>query len=357
MMFLHVRSIKDPHQRVAQGRALIKWLAEAQNQTNAYSLLLREVDYSFATKSDAAIFHDDLAEVNAPVYFHQFIEHAARHGLQFLSEAEYFDTQEFNFPPAAAQQLRRLSEHDPIAREQYLDLLEGRSFRQTLLCHREVQLAPSLQADSARQFHIKSQARPVSTEPDLESEAVEEFRGPKESSISTSFPLAKAALVYLGQIYPRSTTFNELFANACEMLGRSSPPNDMDSHEVQSLAELMIKTYGAGITKFHLHQPKFALIPGERPLASPLARLQAEHGSTITTLLYDTVKLDDLLGRKLLMLLDGTRDRRAVLKDFSQIIQQSISDSPPESSREDGNLAQKLEDKLLELGQLGLLLA
>ena len=34
------------------------------------------------------LLHDALAEVNDPVYFHQFVERAARHGLHYLAEAD-----------------------------------------------------------------------------------------------------------------------------------------------------------------------------------------------------------------------------------------------------------------------------
>jgi methyltransferase-like protein/SAM-dependent methyltransferase len=363
MLLLHTRDVKDPHQRVDQSRALVKWIADAQTQANAYSLFLREVKDSFTNKNDGAIYHDDLADVNAPVYFHQFIAHAARHGLQFLSEAEYFDTQEYNFPVEVAQQLRLMSQDDIIGSEQYLDFLEGRSFRQTLLCHSEAKLDRSLRSDLVRQFHIRSQARPVSADPDLKSEAIEEFRGSKECSIATSFPLAKAAMLHLGTIYPRSARFNDLLAQAHELLGTASHSREADSEEAQTLAEVILKTYGAGVAEFRLHEPKFALIPGERPLASPLARLQAQQGSMITSLLYNSVKLDDLLGRKLLLLLDGTRDRSALLRDFSQIVEQSIqasseaNDPTVESETLLHTLADQLEEKLCELGRLGLLLA
>ena len=361
MLLFHTRDVKDPRQRVAQGRALIKWVADAQTQSNAYSLFLREVRDSFASKNDGAIYHDDLAEVNAPVYLHQFITHAARHGLQFLSEAEYFDTQEYNFPPEVAQQLRLMAQQDIIGKEQYLDFLEGRSFRQTLLCHHEAKLDHSLRSDAVRQFHIRSQARPVSAEPDLKSEVIEEFRGPNECAITTSFPLAKAAMLHLGEIYPRSARFDDLLAQAYQLLGIPSP-RETDSEEARALAEVILKTYGAGVLEFHLHVPTFTLIPGERPLASALARLQAQQGPITTSLLGNSVKFDDFLGRQLLVLLDGSRDRATLLKDFWTLIESTIQAGPEELAAADQaklrqDLPQQLEQKLADLGRLGFLLA
>ena len=44
-------------------------------------------------RSDETLFHDELAEVNEPVYFHEFAAHAARYGLQYLAEADFFEMQ------------------------------------------------------------------------------------------------------------------------------------------------------------------------------------------------------------------------------------------------------------------------
>src|SRR6266545_3188744 len=42
MMLFHTKDVKHPRERVAQARALAKWVADAQTKSTAYSLLLRE---------------------------------------------------------------------------------------------------------------------------------------------------------------------------------------------------------------------------------------------------------------------------------------------------------------------------
>jgi hypothetical protein len=49
-------------------------------------------------ESDALLYHDELAPLSTPFYFHEFIEHAAAHGLQFLSEAVLADSQKREVP-------------------------------------------------------------------------------------------------------------------------------------------------------------------------------------------------------------------------------------------------------------------
>lgn len=362
MMLYHTRELQDARDRVAQSRALIRWLAEAQTQTNAYSLFLQQVNEAFAKKNDGAIFHDDLAEVNSPLYFYQFISKAAEHGLQFLSEAEYFYTPEHIFRPEVSRELQRMEEDDIIGKEQYVDFLEARSFRQTLLCHHEIKLDRHLKTETVHQFYIRADIRSVSAQVDLESEAIEEFRGPKDCAISTSFPLAKAAMTHLGSIYPHSIRFDDLVTRAYQRLS-VTPQGDVGtsqySEEANALGDVILKAYGAGVVELHLHEPSFTVTPGERPIASPLARLQAQEGAMVSSLLYHSVKFEDTLGRKLLTLLDGTRNRQQLLQELIELVDAASTEpavgSVDERMRE--TLAGQLDEKLKELGRLGFMIA
>lgn len=376
LLLFHTKDARDTRERITQTRALIKWLAESQTGANAYQTFLQESREHFDQKSDAAIYHDDLAEINSPEYFHQFVEHASRHGLRFLSEAEHFDIQYSRFPEPVSKQLSQLGEHDVLAKEQYVDFLEGRSFRQTLLCHHEIVLERNIPPARVKQFYLKAHVRPLSADPDVCSEAVEEFQGKKESAIATSLPLGKAALLYLGEIYPCATRFDELLTEACNRIQTASgssairtlapgaqgtPAPDDDSAE--TLADLLLRAHGAGVIEGHVFAPKFSLEPGNRPLASPLARLQALEGSIITTLLHNNIKLEDELGRQLLLLLDGTRDRAALLRELQLIVESDFAsksnDAETGAAKEDclQMLPQELDEKLRLLGELGLLLA
>ena len=52
---------------------------------------------------------------------------------------------------------------------------------------------------------------------------------------------------------------------------------------------------------------------GERPLASALARFEAASREEITSLLHNRVRVPDANARRLITLLDGTRDRNALV--------------------------------------------
>ena len=59
-----------------------------------------------------------------------------------------------------------------------------------------------------------------------------------------------------------------------------------------------------------------AAVAGSHPRASGLARSQARPGAVVTTLRNQVVRITDEPTGALLALLDGTRDREAILEAF-----------------------------------------
>jgi hypothetical protein len=183
---------------------------------------------------------------------------------------------------------------DVIAREQYLDFFKGRMFRQTLLCHADV--APTEPAPSVvRGMLAATPARPAG---DLAPGRVE-FRGPRDTSLTTDHDLVKRALVQLGEAWPRAVPVAGL----------------IDSEDgAGALCDTLLRAYAANFVELHTWAPELATAASERPVASALARLQAAEGTRITNLRHASVEVPDALGRRLITLLDGTRDRDALLR-------------------------------------------
>jgi len=62
-----------------------------------------------------------------------------------------------------------------------------------------------------------------------------------------------------------------------------------------------------------------AFPPGECPVTSAVVRAQLADGDVVTSLSHCPVKVDDEIARRLLPLLDGTRDRRQLLAEMSDV--------------------------------------
>ena len=321
MMQYHASHFPESEQRVRQARALLKFLAESKTEPDVYRMLLKQELERVVKYTDAAFFHDDLSSVNHPVYFHEFAEHAARHSLQYLSEADVIDLQPEDYAPHVAATLRELDSGDVIAREQYSDFLRCRAFRQTLLCRKDVNLDRTWEAARVQDLYVAGDVRPASPNPDVGSRLAVLFLGPKGAEIETGHPVVKTAFVHLGAVWPRHVRFHELLGFVrSQRTHDTGEPIAGDEDDARELAEALLQAYTAGFVELHAHAPSFVTEVSERPTASALARLQLKEGNVVPTLRHTAMKIDDKLGRQLVLLLDGTYDRAALLNDLSEFV-------------------------------------
>ena len=100
-----------------------------------------------------------------------------------------------------------------------------------------------------------------------------------------------------------------------------------EERDAAALAEILLYCYAAGLIELHAHAPRFAETAGERPEASALARLQARENPWVTTLCHGRVRLDDEVGRRLVELLDGTRDRAALARELGAVAPAALEQS------------------------------
>jgi hypothetical protein len=344
-MAFHTRDITDPRQKIAPAREIVRFVADAQSGDDPYAMILRAQQERVAGLADASIYHDHLADVNAPVYFHEFMRRAADHRLQYLAEADFFDMQLHGFSPSFTRALNDLSGDDPIATEQYLDFLRGRAFRQTLLCHRHVPLDRSVHPERIKHLYAASPVRSNTPAAEPGSEAPEEFRGITAAVMTTNHPVSKAALHELGDRWPQGLHFPELLTRAQSRTGTAdSALSNSSEGDAVVLAGVLVGAYAAGLAELHAHPLPFVRHVSARPRASPLARQQLRDGTIVTNLRHMSVRMDDQRGRDLLVLLDGTRDHAALLRACA-------GDGSAEDAR------QELEHNFARMADLALLMA
>src|SRR5688500_6497843 len=132
-----VRGIPEPDEQVRAARAALDRTARAVSAGQHQRGLIREYADRLRDRSDYGLFHDELADVNEAFYLEEVVEHAQRHRLEYLSEAELHETSYGNHPTEVMAAVDQLGGGDVLDREQQLDHLVLRGFRQTLLCRPE----------------------------------------------------------------------------------------------------------------------------------------------------------------------------------------------------------------------------
>jgi cyclopropane fatty-acyl-phospholipid synthase-like methyltransferase len=361
MMLFHTEQFPEAVQKVAQARALLDFLIEtAGDPDSAYGKVLRQEAETLGRTSDAYLFHEHFEEVNIPVYFHEFAARAAAKGLQYLAEARPLPLPA-NLTPHATATLQRLTT-DRIHGEQYLDFMRNRTLRCTLLCHEQVSLKPP-SARAVLGMQITGLGRPTAPAIDLGPETPLEFSTQAGVKMGTSSPLLKASLLGLAAAWPAAVPFGEVWDGAQAMLARNGHRAAAAENVPEALAGALLRCFLAEVVELHVHAARFAVAAGERPLASPLARLQAMRSDRVTSLRHRNIELNGF-ERELIGLLDGSRDRAALLDGLVE----AVAKGDVEMKWKDGQLltdpeqvralmAPTVEPALVRLASWSLLLA
>jgi SAM-dependent methyltransferase len=286
MLRWHLRDIDDPQERIAQARALLTAVSAAgRSGDDLQQRLAWQADWALQ-QTDPGLYHDELAEHHDAVLFTDFLAHAERHGLAFLAEADVFEMHATALPPGLGD--------DPIAREQYIDFFRGRMFRQTLLRHGRTEPREPGSA-VVRGMLAATPARPEGTV----GPGRVTFRGPRGATLTVDHDGVKDVLVRIGEAWPRALAVAGLTDD-------------------EAVYTTLLRAYAVDLVQLHVWAPELATAPSERPVVSALARLQAAEGTRVTNLRHASIDVPDELGRRLITLLDGTRDRAALLRELDR---------------------------------------
>ncbi len=312
MMLFHLGPVTGFEAGIQGARQVVGWFQASQHSEGESSIIQAQVD-SIMERQPECLYHDELGSVYHPVYFQEFAAHAARFGLQFLSEANYFEMQPRSLPAAVVAEIDRVAGSDRIVRDQYLDFMKCRMFRQSLLCHHSIVLPEAPLAARLPSLFVCSAAKPVSAKPDLSSGVAEEFRGERGAGVTTAHPLTKAAMLLLAEAWPQTLSTGDLLAAASRLAGQPPDP--------QGLAHILLSAYTAGVIELHAQPAHCVARVSQFPTASELARSQARRGRLITTPRHATVEVADEKVRALLALLDGTHDVAALAHELQPVFQ------------------------------------
>ena len=317
MMRFHVRDVADPGDRLRAAREFLAWLGADAMERGAYGAAVRhEARHLLDDTHPAVVFHDDLAAINNPFSVTEFVSQCRAHGLEFLAEADYHELNPALLGKETRARYDAMCGDDRVVNDQYLDFLKGRRFRQSLLCRRDAaphdaDLRASATLDLDAGGHIRAETAPG--QQPAPSNAVR-FASSDGASLTTDHPVVVEALHHVSRLFPRSCPVPELLAHARQATASAATFED----DARALSLSLTRAFELGLIVLQLDAPRFAGSVPARPLASPLARAQLDRGSEmIANLRPSIVSMDSRPAIELLRLLDGTRDREAILADLA----------------------------------------
>ena len=361
IMQYHVRGLSGLAERTQQSWAVLRFLTEASGQLikhtpelELYHQLLKQEQQLLGERPHWYLAHEHLEEDNHPLYFHEFVQRAADHGLQYVADADVPRMFTGTLPAAIARAIEGIAA-DKVAVEQYLDFLFNRTFRQSLLCHAERELLTDLAAPSLTALQIAS---PATLLPGDAANPLDKLRSPTGSLLSLKAPLGRAAMQAVLAVWPHAIPFEALLATVRQQLANAGQPTSDD--DAAQLTHILMQCFAVNAVEFRVHTLPFVLEVGERPQAHALARHEAQHGKVVSTLLHTRAELTTP-ALALLPFLDGSRDRVQLQAILTGLVDDGTlvleAPTPPSPEQRPAMLTALLEHILRTLARAAILVA
>ncbi|EMI41966.1 Methyltransferase type 12 [Rhodopirellula sp. SWK7] len=347
-------------QSITDGKQFLEEVANSVPETTSYGKMLREELRSISQSHEAYLFHEQFETINEPRYFHQFVDEVSEMDLQYVCESS------LTFVPSQTEAMKqRISTMGALQREQYLDYVCNRTFRQSLLRRngKGEKATDNTELSGINQlwFSTDSKCQNSDNQPytaaDLANPETElRVVNNRGTNVTIKTPTTQAALLHLASVRPAAVSFQSLWDHASRQRNAGA---DEESARANFGGEL-IQLIRFEMVRLHSDELPLVTTVSSQPQTSVLARRQAESGSTITSLRHMNVRVDEAT-RQLIMLCDGTNDRqqivagmvRFIIRDGVGLKHQGREITDPNQITE--LVREKIEPNLRNLGVMGLL--
>ncbi len=300
-----MRGVADTPVRLQHARRLMSGLrGQLRSHGSESQSAIADTLERLESWTDSYLRHDLLEDSNQPLFFSEFVDQVNAHGLKFFAEADVASMAGTGLSAELAAGVTRLG-GTLVGREQLLDLLTHRAFRQSLLCHSECSVRERLNEAVVRSAYVISTLRHRSSP----GGGPQRFESRGGFAVDIAEPAVVQALRQLQNSWPSGAWFGDLINSTPAKLSESdalaAASAELEQQQ-QSLANVLLAGFVERAVELHSIIPAYASCLSERPLASPLARLQAETESLVTNLRHDLVRLEPD-ARAAIRYLDGTR--------------------------------------------------
>jgi len=322
VLLWHIRDLVDPAERLEEARAFATFLSGAICPRQPDGLALRS-EFKWAVDKDPSVlWHDELGPVHQAFYLHEFMAMASRHQLAFVADADLGEHLLKTMPGPVASTVSAAAT-DRLEREQYIDFLVPRRFRQTVLTHAGRPILPEADAGRLSTCWFSRGGSPMECSGPILEPGVARFQLADGSTLESDFLPGKIALHLLAQSAPGRLPFTELFEQTVERL-TSSGQTHLNGHGLSAqLLRFLFDVAAARLVTWHTVAPPFTLRPGERPKAFVPARVRAGTGDLLPNADQREVRITDRWTRELLIQCDGVRTRQEILAGLRENVRRS----------------------------------
>ena len=311
MLLIHTERFEKPIDILKNAKGLLNFLeAATKQQDTPYAKFLKQELERLKAAEDTYLFHEMLEENNHPIYFRDFFKKVTEKGLAYLGDSSTKTMVTMGLDKETRETLEKATK-DIITREQYLDFLRNRTFRQSLLCHNDNQINRAIQAKPFKDFVYRS-VLTNKTGINLDDGIPVEFTTRNEVRITVRRSLEKAVLYELQKSNPIYLKYDDLIERARHTLESVISDQEFESQEKGLYVNLFNLYQIDGLTMLS-YSPNFVDYVSERPLVSRLGRAQAELGIRLISRTHIGIKMDNFHNQVVTML-DGENSVDDIIK-------------------------------------------
>jgi methyltransferase-like protein/SAM-dependent methyltransferase len=324
-MLLRGGDVGPAEHRLGYARGMIDFLEHIAPADSVLAKAISEFRVQTADTRDYYVLHEYLEAFNAPCYFLKLVERLGRHGLAYLAEAMPSTMFAVNYGSEISEPLLKECGHSQVLVEQYLDFFVNRAFRQSLVTRAENADEIRYQLDRKRlgRFNFAASLPPAGQATCLDDSS--QSYGEDGGTVVTQEPVIKAALQSLNARWPWTISYGMLQKQVRERLvdaGVDVPATL--SERVDDLLEHLIMT---GKARFRLEEIRCDGVSTPIRLDDSVRRFagltQDEPDARTFNIWHELIPLS-AVDRQLLPLLDGTRDRDALIEAVLELVRRDV---------------------------------
>src|SRR5579871_3283544 len=316
--------LTEPADKLAAAREWLEFFVSAWSEADPLQNAMRQRVRELLRFPLEVIFHDEMGEVYEPQFVADVAAHAKRYGLQYLCDAQPARGCEGLIPSEEKQVLDQRVGNDFERFEQAYDYAALLPYRESLLCRDDGEIDRCSAWTHVQALHARGKFVPVSGEESPPDKF--EFLTRNNNSAATSDKIIAELLGRIGNAEPHAVALTNKIAG-------------------RNVAETVLRLFRVGALSLQTEPFPFTLMPGERPVAGALARVQAARDeSNLASLQHATVEINDAATRHFIGLLDGSRTRRDLALEMAR-----FTGAPVDA------IAARLDENLKKLAYMALL--
>jgi methyltransferase-like protein/SAM-dependent methyltransferase len=314
-----------PEEKVRAARGAVDFLQKVAQPDGVLAKALADYRELAAETGDYYLLHEELEEFNSPCYFRDLVDRARVHGLAYLAEAQPENMFAQNYGPIVVEHLAAECGDDQVLREQHLDFVVNRSFRQTLLVHAERanQIRHRLNHSRFRHLHFCAWVPTAAGDAGLDGTR-QQYGDQSGRMFVVDDPGIKAALAALNDRWPWTLSRQQLVDAARARLASAGVTDGVDLEaRVDLLLEVLIIQGHARYRPEPVAPESVGMLALDEP-ARRMAELTRDDVDAFVFNHWHEMMPLSPADRHLLPLLDGTHDREALLEALVDAFRQNL---------------------------------